>query len=85
VRAQSYAQYIPYINAIIVLSFGYKVVGAIGNVIYHSVREVSNHPTASAIRTISKIGGIAVLLSLMTSIFGISHSAALTLGSFSGD
>jgi small conductance mechanosensitive channel len=81
---QSYAQYSPYINAIIVLSFGYKAVGAVGNVIYHSVREVSDHPTASAVRTISRIGGIAVLLSLMTSIFGISPSAALTLGSFSG-
>jgi small-conductance mechanosensitive channel len=81
---QSYAQYIPYINAIIILSFGYKAVGAVGNVIYHSLREVSDHPTASAVRTISKIGGVAVLLTLMTSIFGISPSAALTLGSFSG-
>jgi small-conductance mechanosensitive channel len=81
---QSYAQYSPYINAIIVLSFGYRAVGAIGNVIYHNVSEVSNHPTASAIRMISKMGGIAVLLSLTTSIFGISHSATLALGSFSG-
>lgn len=81
---QSYVQYSPYINALIVLLLGYKAAGAMGNVIYHSVREVSDHATASSIRTISKIGGVAVLLSLMTSIFGISPSAALTLGSFSG-
>jgi small conductance mechanosensitive channel len=81
---QSYLEYIPYINAIIVLTLGYKAIGAISNVIYHSVREVSDHPTASAIRTISKIGGIAVLLSLLTSVFGINPSAALTVGSFSG-
>lgn len=81
---QSYATYIAYINAIIVLTFGYKAVGTISNVIYHSVREASDHATASAIRTISKIGGVAVLLSLLTSVFGINPSAALTVGSFSG-
>jgi small-conductance mechanosensitive channel len=81
---QSYWTYFPYINAVIVLAFGYKATGAIGNIIYHSVREVSDHPTASAIRMFSKIGGVAVLLSLLTSIFGINPSAALTIGSFSG-
>ncbi|NIO38375.1 mechanosensitive ion channel [Candidatus Bathyarchaeota archaeon] len=81
---QPYASFVPYINAAIVLTLGYNTASAIGNIIYHSMREVADHSQASALRTISKIGGVAVLLSLLTSVFGINPSAALTLGSFSG-
>lgn len=51
---------------------------------YYGIRKYADRSTAAAARTIIKIAGVAVLLSLLTSIFGTSASSALTVGSFSG-
>lgn len=82
--AEAYKAYLPYVQAALVLLGGYKAVGSFGQVAYYSVRKYADHSTAAAARTIIKIAGVAVLLSLLTSIFGISASSALTVGSFSG-
>jgi len=46
--------------------------------------EVSDRGTAGSLRTLTRIGGIAILLSVLTSIFKVNTTAALTIGSFSG-
>lgn len=79
-----YEGYLPYIQAVLVFLLGYRAIGTLSRAIYYSMRKFTDHPTAAATGTITKIAGIAVLLSLLTSIFGISASAALTVGSFSG-
>ncbi|MFQ6086072.1 MAG: mechanosensitive ion channel family protein [Candidatus Bathyarchaeia archaeon] len=79
-----YGVYLPYIQAALVFLLGYKVVVSLSQAIYYSMRKISDHPTAATTRTITKIAGIAVLLSFLASIFGVSASAALTVGSFSG-
>jgi len=81
---QPYLEYIPYIQSILVFLIGYKIVNSLSGAVYYSMRKVSDHPTAATLKTITKIGGIAILLSVLTSIFGVSASAALTVGSFSG-
>lgn len=73
-----------YILALVFLILGYKVVSAFSHFIYWSARRVSDHPTAASLRSITRIVGIAVLISILTSIFNLNPSAAITLGSFTG-
>lgn len=79
-----YEGYLPYIQAALVFLLGYKAIGSLSRAIYCSMRRISDHPTVAATEIITKIAGVAVLLSLVASIFGVSASAALTVGSFSG-
>lgn len=73
-----------YILALIFLVLGYKVVSSFSHFIYWSIRKVSDHSTAASLRSITRIVGIAVLISVLTSIFNLNPSAAITLGSFTG-
>ncbi len=82
--AKGYEGYLPYVQAALILGAGYKVVTSISAVIYNAMRRVADHSTAAVTRTIVKIAGIAVLISTLASIFGVSASSALTIGSFSG-
>lgn len=81
---KGYGAYLPYIQAALIFGVGYKTVTSVGTVIYYGMRRVTDHSTASVTRTIVKIAGVALLLSTLASIFGISASSALTVGSFSG-
>jgi len=76
--------YLIYIQAGLIFVFGYFAVNAISRLVYTYMRRVADHPTAATIRTITRISGIAVLLSLMTSVFNVNPAAALTVGSFGG-
>ena len=76
--------YLVYIQAGLLFAFGYFAVKAISGLVYTYARRVADHPTAASIRTITKISGVAVLLSLMTSVFNVNPAAALTVGSFGG-
>ena len=76
--------YLTYIQAGLVFVLGYLTINAIAGLIYTYMRRISDHPTAATIRTITKISGIAVLLSLLTSVFKVNAAAALTVGSFGG-
>ena len=76
--------YIVYIEAVLIFSFGYMAVRAISTVTYTYARRVTDHPTAAAIRTITKITGLAILLSMLASVFNVNPAAALTVGSFGG-
>ena len=81
---QEYGQYLPYVQALLIFVVGYPAISSASGVVYYGVRQVTDHSTAAATRTITKIAGIAVLVSTLTSIFGINPSSALTVGSFSG-
>jgi small-conductance mechanosensitive channel len=73
-----------YARAALVFFFGYQVLNAVGVIVYTYMLRVSDRPTAAAIRSLTKISGIAVLLGLVGSLFGVSPAAALTMGSFGG-
>lgn len=76
--------YLVYIQAGLLFVFGYLAVNTVSGVVYTYMRGIADHPTAATVRTITKISGIAVLLSLMTSVFNVNPAAALTVGSFAG-
>ncbi|RJS79132.1 hypothetical protein CW711_03545 [Candidatus Bathyarchaeota archaeon] len=76
--------YLLYIQAALVFFFGYLAVNALSGLIYTYMRRISDHPTAAIMRTITRISGIALLLSTSASIFNVNPAAALTVGSFGG-
>jgi hypothetical protein len=76
--------YLSYIQAGLIFIFGYLIVNAVSGLVYAYMRRATDHPTAATVRTITRISGIAVLLSLMTSVFNVNPAAALTVGSFGG-
>jgi small-conductance mechanosensitive channel len=76
--------YLAYIQAGLIFILGYFVTVAISGAVYGYIRKVADHPTAATVRTIARISGVAVLLSLMTSVFNVNPAAALTIGSFGG-
>ncbi|MEM2935937.1 MAG: mechanosensitive ion channel [Candidatus Bathyarchaeia archaeon] len=76
--------YLPYIQAILVFGLGYLIVNVISGMVYTYMRRVTDHPTAATIRTMTRISGFAVLLSMLASVFNVNPAAALTIGSFGG-
>jgi len=73
-----------YARAILVFVFGYLALNAISAIVYTYALRVADRPTAAAIKSLTKISGIAVLVGLVGSIFNVSPAAALTMGSFGG-
>ena len=73
-----------YARAALVFIFGYLVLNAVSAIVYTYASRVADRPTAAAIKSLTKISGIAVLLGLVGSIFNVSPAAALTMGSFGG-
>ena len=73
-----------YARAALVFIFGYYVLSAVSAIVYAYMLKVADRPTAAAVRSLTKISGIAVLLGLVGSIFNVSPAAALTMGSFGG-
>jgi len=76
--------YIIYIQAIVIFVFGYMAVRAVSAMAYTYARRFADHSTAAAIGTITKIAGLALLLSMLSSVFNVNPAAALTVGSFGG-
>ncbi|MCW4027109.1 MAG: mechanosensitive ion channel [Candidatus Bathyarchaeota archaeon] len=73
-----------YVQAGLIFVFGYLAVNAVSGLVYTYMRRVTDHPTAAAVRSISRISGVAILVSLMASVFQVNAAAALTVGSFGG-
>jgi len=73
-----------YARATLVFIFGYFVLNAVSAIVYTYASRVADRPTAAAIKSLTKISGIAILLGLVGSIFNVSPAAALTMGSFGG-
>ena len=76
--------YLLYVQAALVFIFGYLAVSALSRLIYAYMRRVSDHATAATVRAITRISGLAVLLSLVASALNVNPAAALTVGSFGG-
>lgn len=76
--------YMAYIQAVLIFGFGYLAVRTISSMTYTYVRRIADHPTAAALRTITRITGLAILLSMLASVFNVNPAAALTVGSFGG-
>ncbi len=76
--------YLIYVQAGLLFIFGYLSINVVSSLIYMHFLRIADHPTAAAIRSIFKISGIAVLLSIVASIFNVNPAAALTVGSFGG-
>ena len=76
--------YLAYIQAGLVFVFGYLAINAVAGLVYTYMRRVSDHSTAATIRTLTRISGVAVLLSMMSSVLNVNPAAALTVGSFGG-
>ncbi|MCW4020954.1 MAG: mechanosensitive ion channel family protein [Candidatus Bathyarchaeota archaeon] len=76
--------FLDYIRAGLIFVFGYLALNTISGLIYSYMRRVADHPTAAAIRSVTRISGIAILLSLAASVFNVDPTAALTVGSFGG-
>jgi hypothetical protein len=76
--------YLKYIQAVLIFIFGYLMINVISSLIYRHFIKIADHPTAAAIRSIFKISGITVLLSIFASLFNVNAAAALTVGSFGG-
>jgi len=73
-----------YVLSVPFLIMGYKAVMSFSGFVYWSGRKVADHATAYSLRIVTRILGIAVLLSVLASVFNLNPSAALTLGSFTG-
>ncbi|MBO3804207.1 MAG: mechanosensitive ion channel family protein, partial [Candidatus Brockarchaeota archaeon] len=76
--------YLPYIQSVLIFALGYLVVNAVSAMTYAYMRRITDHPTAATIRTMTRISGLAVLLSMIASVFNVNPTAALTIGSFGG-
>jgi len=76
--------YLMYIQTVLVFVLGYLVVNTVGGMVYTYMRRVTDHPTAATIRTVTRVSGLAVLLSMTASVFNVNPAAALTVGSFGG-
>lgn len=75
--------YIPYVNILLALGFGYLIVTAFSNVVYWSLRVGLPHPTASAFRSMVRIVGFGALIAAIAG--GVAGGAAgVALGGFLG-
>ncbi len=80
----SYQSYQNYINAIVALALGWKLIDIISNHIYRTTKKVTDEPTAQLAKSLTKIAGLLILLTVIVTTFNISAAASLTLGSFTG-
>jgi hypothetical protein len=76
--------YLAYIQSALIFVFGYLSLNGISSFIYTHFLQITDHPTAAAIRSIFRISGVAILISIIASIFNVNPAAALTVGSFGG-
>jgi small-conductance mechanosensitive channel len=73
-----------YIQAGLILLMGYLIVNSTSNIVYIYMNNIADHNTAATMKTITKVSGTAVLLSVLSTIFNVNPAAALTVGSFGG-
>ncbi len=73
-----------YIYAAEILGLGYIIVEYVGKGVEETFEVTAGKTVAKALRSITRIVGYGVLLSVLASVFKASSAAALTLGSFMG-
>ncbi|MGC9071819.1 MAG: mechanosensitive ion channel domain-containing protein [Acidilobus sp.] len=75
--------YYKYVNAILVLAFGWYIVNSFADFTYWSVRGKYDHPTAVAFRNIMRIIGIIAIIAAVVGA-AVGGVAGLTIGGFLG-
>lgn len=76
--------YIVYVYAALVFGFGYLITNTLSGIVYRYFIRITDYPTASTFRTLTKIVGVGVLLTIVASILNVNPATALTIGSFGG-
>jgi small conductance mechanosensitive channel len=76
--------YLRYIDSVIVVVIGYFMISEISRIVYTYMRNFADHASSATVKNITKIVGVAFILSIMASIYNVDPAAALTLGSFTG-
>lgn len=73
--------YLPYINILLALAFGYEIVNAFANVMYWNLRLRYAHSTAAAVKSMIRLIGIGALVAAIAG--GVAGGAAgVALGGF---
>lgn len=73
--------YVPYINILLALAFGYEIVSAFANVMYWSLRMRYAHSTAAAVRSMVRLIGLGAMVAAIAG--GVAGGAAgVALGGF---
>ena len=75
--------YFKYVNAILVLAFGWYIVSSFAEFVYWSVRARYDHPTAVAFRNIMRIIGIVAIIAAVVGA-AVGGIGGLTIGGFLG-
>jgi small-conductance mechanosensitive channel len=75
--------YVPYVNILLALAFGYLVVNAFASVVYWSVRARLPHSTAAAVKNMLRLVGFGALAAAIAG--GVAGGVAgVALGGFLG-
>ncbi len=75
--------YYKYVNAVLVLAFGWYIVNSFADFVYWSVRGRYDHPTAVAFRNIMRIIGIVAIIAAVVGA-AVGGIGGLTIGGFLG-
>lgn len=75
--------YFKYVNAMLVLAFGWYIVNSFAEFIYWSVRGRYDHPTAAAFRNVMRIIGIVAIIAAVVGA-AVGGIGGLTIGGFLG-
>lgn len=76
--------YLPYIQVALVIVLGAFIINSFSNAAYIYILRLADHSAAATVKTVVRVVGIAILLSVITSMLSANPSAAITMGSFSG-
>jgi small conductance mechanosensitive channel len=76
--------YLLYIQVMLVIVLGAFIINSFSNAAYTYIIKLADQSAAATVKTVVRIVGIAILLSVITSMLSANPSAALTIGSFSG-
>ncbi len=76
--------YLPYVQVALVTVLGAFIINSFSNAAYAYILRLADQSAAATVKTVVRIVGIAILLSVITSMLSANPSAAITMGSFSG-
>jgi small conductance mechanosensitive channel len=76
--------YLLYIQVALVIVLGAFIINSFSNAVYAYIIGLADQSAAATVKTVVRVVGIAILLSIITSMLSANPSAALTIGSFSG-
>ncbi len=81
--AETYREYLPYLNMGLLLAFGYFMIAAFANFIYWNLRLKYPHSTAQVVRNVTKIIGVGGLIAAVAG-GSAGGAAGVALGGFIG-